>query len=101
EVIAQQLQVVLDLRLRGVAGWRRADGDGGERGAEVRSVVRLPRLVMKVEPRPGPRQITGPHLKRPHVAEPGARVVAETAAFAVARRQDQRVEDRFGASRLA
>ena len=95
---AQQLEILLNGWIGGIAVRRRPNCDDGQRRAEIARIRRLPRLVVKVEPRPGARQLARPHLQRPHAAEGGARVVTQTSAERVAVGQNQGVENRFGAA---
>jgi hypothetical protein len=56
---------------------------------------------MKVEPCPRPGEIAVLELQRPQVVKCRACIVADLAALRIARGDDDRVEDRFGAARLA
>ena len=62
---------------------------------------RFPGFVVEIEPRPATAALAGLELQRPEILECLPAVRAHRAGVRVTRRQDHRVEDRFGAARFA
>src|SRR5678809_672248 len=97
----QCLDAIADRRIRRVSAGSTTNGDRRERRPEIRRAGGLPGFVLEVEPRPRAFEITASELQRPHVGEGLAQVVAHDGGCGVASRENERIQYRLGAARLA
>src|SRR6185503_15591083 len=77
EIRAQEREAILYLGADRVIAGCRADGDCRQSRSEVWRSVSLPRLVVKVEPRPRTFQLAVAKLERPKIVERLSRIGCE------------------------
>src|SRR5437016_8559477 len=101
QVLAKQLDLLLNFRTCRVVARRCSYCYRGEGRAEISRCIRFPRLVMKVQPCPRAFQLACFELESPHVAEGLSRIIGKNACRSVPRCENHSVQKGFGAARLA